>query len=79
RYKRELDTDRNDGVYVAKASGSSELKEGDIIIEADGKAIKDDSDLRSYLYENKKPDDTLKVKVIRDGKKQDLDVRLGKK
>ncbi|WP_398574949.1 MULTISPECIES: S1C family serine protease [unclassified Staphylococcus] len=79
RYKRELDTDRNDGVYVAKASGSSELKEGDIIIEADGKAIKDDSDLRSYLYENKKPDDTLKVKVIRDGKKQDLDVRIGKK
>ncbi|WP_422070786.1 S1C family serine protease [Staphylococcus simulans] len=79
RYKRELDTDRNDGVYVAKASGSSELKEGDIIIEADGKAIKNDSDLRSYLYENKKPDDTLKVKVIRDGKKQDLDVRLGKK
>lgn len=79
RYKRELDTDCNDGVYVAKASGSSELKEGDIIIEADGKAIKNDSDLRSYLYENKKPDDTLKVKVIRDGKKQDLDVRLGKK
>ncbi|MDY5059602.1 S1C family serine protease [Staphylococcus simulans] len=79
RYKRELDTDRNDGVYVAKASGSSELKEGDIIIEADGKAIKDDSDLRSYLYENKKPGETLKVKIIRDGKKQDLDVRLGKK
>ncbi len=30
------------------------LKKGDIITEIDGKKIKDDVDLRSYLYENKK-------------------------
>ncbi len=79
RYKKELHTDRNDGVYVAKAQSDSALHEGDIIIEADGQKVKDDSELRSYLYSHKKPGETLKVKVIRDGKEKEVSVHLGKR
>ncbi|KAB2209551.1 serine protease, partial [Staphylococcus epidermidis] len=49
---------------------------GDIITEIDGKKIKDDVDLRSYLYENKKPGESVTVTVIRDGKTKEVKVKL---
>lgn len=52
--REQLHTDSEDGIYVAKADSDIDLKKGDIITEIDGKKIKDDVDLRSYLYENKK-------------------------
>lgn len=52
------------------------LKKGDIITEIDGKKIKDDVDLRSYLYENKKPGESVTVTVIRDGKTKEVKVKL---
>lgn len=79
RYKDDLHTDRTDGVYVAKVSHQDEIKKGDIIIKADGKAIKDDASLRSYLYANKKPGETMKITVLRDGKEKEVTVTLGKK
>ncbi|GEP78672.1 S1C family serine protease [Staphylococcus carnosus] len=79
RYKNDLHTDRTDGVYVAKVSHQDAIKKGDIIIKADGKAIKDDAALRSYLYANKKPGDTMKLTIIRDGKEKEVTVTLGKK
>ncbi|MBD4335768.1 PDZ domain-containing protein, partial [Xanthomonas citri pv. citri] len=42
----------------------------------DGKKIKDDVDLRSYLYENKKPGESVTVTVIRDGKTKEVKVKL---
>ncbi|MBJ6300543.1 trypsin-like peptidase domain-containing protein, partial [Staphylococcus aureus] len=36
------------------------------------KKIKDDVDLRSYLYENKKPGESVTVTVIRDGKTKEV-------
>ncbi|MEL0538674.1 S1C family serine protease [Staphylococcus debuckii] len=79
RYKDDLHTDRTDGVYVAKVSHQDEIKKGDIIIKADGKAIKDDASLRSYLYANKKPGESMKITVLRDGKEKEVTVTLGKK
>lgn len=79
RYKDDLHTDRTDGVYVAKVSHQDEIKKGDIIIKADGKDIKDDASLRSYLYANKKPGETMKITVLRDGKEKEVTVTLGKK
>lgn len=49
-----------------------------IITGIDGKQIKDDTDLRTYLYESKKPGETVTLKVIRDGKTQDINVKLKK-
>lgn len=75
-YKKDLKTDRDTGVYVAKVSHSSELKVGDIITKVDSKKVDDDTDLRTYLYQNKKPGETVKLTVIRDGKTKDVSVTL---
>lgn len=75
-YKKELSTDRDDGIYVAKVSRSSELKTGDIITKIDDKTVKEDTDLRTYLYQNKKPGETAKLTVIRDGKTLTVNVNL---
>ncbi|HCX0135999.1 TPA: trypsin-like peptidase domain-containing protein [Staphylococcus aureus] len=74
--REQLHTDREDGIYVAKADSDIDLKKGDIITEIDGKKIKDDVDLRSYLYENKKPGESVTVTVIRDGKTKEVKVKL---
>ncbi|UMT74861.1 S1C family serine protease [Staphylococcus roterodami] len=74
--REKLHTDREDGIYVAKADRDIDLKKGDIITKIDGKKIKDDVDLRSYLYENKKPGESVTVTVIRDGKSKEVKVKL---
>ncbi|MCS5350038.1 S1C family serine protease [Staphylococcus aureus] len=74
--REKLHTNREDGIYVAKADRDIDLKKGDIITEIDGKKIKDDVDLRSYLYENKKPGESVTVTVIRDGKSKEVKVKL---
>lgn len=74
--REQLHTDSEDGIYVAKADSDIDLKKGDIITEIDGKKIKDDVDLRSYLYENKKPGESVTVTVIRDGKTKEVKVKL---
>lgn len=74
--REELHTDRESGVYVAKADKGNNLKKGDIITKIDSTEIKDDVDLRSYLYEHKKPGESVTLSIIRDGKKQDVKVKL---
>ncbi len=74
--REQLHTDSEDGIYIAKADSDIDLKKGDIITEIDGKKIKDDVDLRSYLYENKKPGESVTVTVIRDGKTKEVKVKL---
>lgn len=75
-YRKELHTTKDSGVYVAKADNSNNVKKGDIITQVDGKKVKDDTDLRSYLYEHKKPGETITLTVIRDGKTKDIEVKL---
>lgn len=77
-YKKELNTDNQSGVYVAKVDHDSDLKKGDIITKVDGKSVKEDTDLRTYLYENKKPGEHVKLTIIRDGKTETIDVKLKK-
>ncbi|WP_436951936.1 S1C family serine protease [Staphylococcus shinii] len=76
QYKDQLNTSRKDGAYVAKVDGDSGLKEGDIITAIDDKKVKEDTDIRSYLYKNKKPGDSVKLTVERKGKQQTIDVKL---
>lgn len=75
-YKKQLNTDRKQGVYVAKVYADSGLKEGDIITKIDDEKVKEDTELRSYLYEHKKPGDSVNLTIERKGKTQSIDVKL---
>ncbi|AIE61668.1 putative serine protease YyxA [Bacillus methanolicus MGA3] len=52
------------------------LRELDVIVEMDGKQIKDVVDLRKYLYNNKKIGDKLKIKFYRNGKLKETTLKL---
>lgn len=63
---------------VSPGSGADEagLQAYDVIIEMDGKAIETVLDLRQHLYNDTKVGDTVTVKVYRDGKAMNIDVKL---
>lgn len=74
-YKRRLET--NSGVYVANVPRQGiDLKRGDIITALDGHKVESDSDLRGYLYKDKKPGDDVTFTVNRDGKSIKVKVTL---
>ncbi|UXR81774.1 S1C family serine protease [Staphylococcus sp. IVB6214] len=74
-YQKQLHADS--GVYVAEVQRSqSGLKRGDIITKIDDQKVENDSDLRSYLYKNKKPGDSVNFTVIRNGQSEKVDVTL---
>ncbi|MGI2286937.1 S1C family serine protease [Staphylococcus cohnii] len=75
-YKKQLNTDKKQGIYVAKVYADSGLKEGDIITKIDDEKVKEDTELRSYLYEHKKPGDNVNLTIERKGKTQSVDVKL---
>ncbi|WP_346237540.1 PDZ domain-containing protein [Niabella insulamsoli] len=77
------DVEKGDGVKIIGVDKGSDadkagLKEGDLIKEANGNAIKGTNDL---LAEKRKAEagDTLKLKVERNGRPQTIDVTLSKK
>ena len=75
----ELDT----GIYVAQISKDGpcaklNLKEGDIITKIDEVNLEKMSKLREYIY-TKKPNDEVKLSVIRNKKEFEVVVKLGKK
>ncbi|SCS31566.1 S1C family serine protease [Staphylococcus caeli] len=76
QYKDELKTNRKDGAYVAKVESDSGLKEGDIITKIDNQTVKEDTDIRSYLYQHKKPGEKVKLTIDRDGKTQTVEITL---
>lgn len=65
-----------EAVGPAKEAG---LKLNDIIVGLDGKPIDSMMELRKYLYNSKKIGETLTVTYYRDGKKQELGVKLAEK
>ena len=75
-YKKQLNTDKKHGIYVAKVYADSGLKEGDIITKIDDEKVQEDTELRSYLYEHKKPGDNVNLTIERKGKTQSVDVKL---
>ncbi len=52
------------------------IKQGDLILEIDGKEVKNSIQLRAYV-QSRKPGDKVKLKIIRDGKNLELSVTLG--
>jgi periplasmic serine protease, Do/DeqQ family len=52
------------------------IKSGDLILEIDGREVKNSIQLRAYV-QSKKPGDKVKLKVLRDGKEMEISVNLG--
>lgn len=52
------------------------MEKYDVIVEMDGKPIENSIDLRQHLYNDTKIGDTMKVKVYRQGKMMELQVKL---
>jgi serine protease Do len=70
-----------DGVLVAGVveTGPSEkagLERGDVILELEGKKMKNGTELRNTIAATK-PGTKVKLKILRDGKRRDLTVTLG--
>lgn len=78
QYREELGIQSNEGVLVADtdATAGKVLKKGDVITAIDGNKISSDSELKSYIYKNKKAGDTVTFKVIRDNKTMDVKLTL---
>ena len=77
-----LDINQTKGVFVAsiEKGGAAEkggLKKGDVIIELDGIEIGKFADLTGYLG-SKRPNDTVGIKVVRNGNQQIVEVVLKK-
>ncbi|PKR83461.1 S1C family serine protease [Heyndrickxia camelliae] len=76
-----LPKDVTDGVMIesvvrnspAEAAG---LKELDVITKLDGHKVSDILELRKYLYDKKKPGDTMKITFYRSGKLKEVSVKL---
>ncbi len=73
----------NRGIYVYKimentASSNSDLREGDLITKIDGNSLSTMNDLREYIY-SKKPEDIVKLEIIRGDKTKEINITLGKK
>jgi len=67
-----------EGGTVDEDVGSTSVKiGGDVIIGVDGKNIDDFNDLMVYLERNMRPDETITLRVIRDGSEMDVDLTLG--
>ena len=79
---RQLDT--INGVRVTEAiAGNPAALAGitadDIIVAIDGIPVRETADLTSYLGENKSPDETAMLTIMRDGETREIAVKLGKR
>ncbi|PPK87780.1 Do/DeqQ family serine protease [Neolewinella xylanilytica] len=79
-YAKELDIDRNNGVYVAEVMEGSAAQEagiqsGDVILAVDGVKTLRSSTLLEQLG-RRRPGDKVTITVERDGNRRDYEVRL---
>ncbi len=63
------------GVSAGTGAEAAGLKEGDMISKVDGQAVKSSEELNK-IRDTKKPGDTLKFTIMRDGELKDVDVKL---
>src|SRR5882672_9944644 len=63
-------------VKTSSPAGKAGLQRGDIILEINGKQVADSRELRMNIS-MMKPDADVKLKVLRDGKENDMTVKLG--
>ncbi|AXI40401.1 peptidase S1 [Bacillaceae bacterium ZC4] len=76
-----LPSDVKEGAVVGRVQANSPadqagLQEKDVIVALDGQSIHNTSELRKYLYSEKKSGDSVKVKLYRDGKEKTVTVTL---
>ncbi|KON85957.1 serine protease [Sporosarcina globispora] len=76
-----LPKDVKTGVAITSVEPNSpasqaRLKEMDVIVEMDGKEIKDIIELRQHLYTKKSVGDQMKIKFYRDGKLKEATMKL---
>jgi S1-C subfamily serine protease len=67
-----------ESVVAGSGADKGGLKEGDVVVKADGKDVKSPDDLRSAI-QAKKPGDKLSLDIKRGDQSQTIDVTLGSK
>lgn len=80
-YLQDIPETVREGVMVASVDENSEIakagiKVQDIIVSINGESIKDEGELRKFLYTKLSVGDQVTLKVFRDGKEQTFTVRL---
>jgi putative serine protease PepD len=81
--RRQLGIKADKGAFVASvtpdsAADDAGLRDGDVIVAVDGKAI-DDSESVASTVRDHEPGDTIKVTIERDGRQQDVTAKLGRR
>ncbi|MBM7693544.1 serine protease Do [Peribacillus deserti] len=76
-----LPRDVTSGVAIVQVEQGSPadkagIKEFDVIVEMDGEKIKDVAELRQHLFGKKKIGQSMKIKLYRDGKQQEVSMNL---
>ncbi|UXU84922.1 trypsin-like peptidase domain-containing protein [Mammaliicoccus sciuri] len=78
QYKKELNLTTDKGVYISEVDEKADngLKKDDVITKVDDKDVSDVSDIKNYIYNEKKPGDKITIKYIRDGKTHTTKITL---
>lgn len=78
QYKKELNLTKDKGVYISEVDKKADngLKKDDVITKVDDKDVSDVSDIKNYIYNEKKPGDKITIKYIRDGKTHTTKITL---
>ena len=71
------------GIYVAQISSngptsSTDIKIGDVITQIDNEEINTMSELRKFIYQ-KNPNDTINLKILRNGIQKEIQIVLGRR
>ncbi|MEJ7535134.1 PDZ domain-containing protein, partial [Staphylococcus hominis] len=71
----------NKGVVIGDVKDNSlgeksGLQKNDVIVELDGKEVEDNLRYRQIIFSHKDDLDTLPAKIYRDGKEQDIKIKL---
>ncbi|WP_078104439.1 S1C family serine protease [Mammaliicoccus sciuri] len=78
QYKKELNLTTDKGVYISEIDKKADngLKKDDVITKVDDKDVSVVSDIKNYIYNEKKPGDKITIKYIRDGKTHTTKITL---
>lgn len=82
--QEELKLPQTNGIYVTNVTSGSPAKragveKGDLIIAVDNHPVSDFGDLLSYLFNYKKPNDSVVLTILRAGKQTEATVKLDKR
>lgn len=77
-YRKELKLTTDKGVYISEVDekANNGLKKDDVITAVDNKDVTEVSDIKNYIYNEKKPGDKITIKYIRDGKEHSTKITL---